>query len=71
MKSIFIANTNTSSADQHATNVIYVVKVCLFTIIALLIFVLKGNCADRAHVTAKNAVYVQSPKQETQFTSFK
>lgn len=59
MKNTFTSTENTSTADQHASNVIYVVKICLFTVIALLLFVLKGSCADSTHVTAKNAVYVQ------------
>lgn len=59
MKNISTSTENASNANQHASNVIYVVKVCLFTIIALLIFVLKGSCADSTHITSKNAVYVQ------------
>ena len=43
MKSTFTTTENSSTAEQHAANVIYVVKICLFTVIALLVFVLKGN----------------------------
>jgi hypothetical protein len=50
---------NTSAADQHAANVIYFVKIALFTAIALLLFVLKGSCSDSTHLTARNAVYIQ------------
>ena len=58
MKTYFTSD-NSSSADQHASNVMYVVKVCAFTVIALLIFVLKGSCADSTHISSKNVVYVQ------------
>jgi len=59
MKNTFTTTENISAADRHAANVIYVVKICLFTLIALLIFVLKGTCSDSTHITAKNIVYVQ------------
>ncbi len=59
MKNTSTFTDNTSNADQHARNIIYMVKICFFTVIALLVFLLKGRCADSTHITARNAVYVQ------------
>ncbi len=59
MKNFITSTENTSTADQHASNVVYVVKICFFILVALLIFILKGSCADSTQIAAKNMVYVQ------------
>lgn len=60
MKTSFTSTTNTSTADQHASKIIYIVKIALFTLIAILVMVLKGSCADSTQVMSnKNAVYIQ------------
>ena len=51
---------NTSAADQHAGNVIYAVKIVIFTIIAILVMVLRGSSADSTRVMhSTNTFYIQ------------
>jgi len=60
MKTTFTSTANASTADQHASRIIYIVKILLFTVIAILVMVLKGSCADSTQVKGvKNTVYIQ------------
>ena len=60
MKTTFTSTANASTADQHASRIIYIVKILLFTVIAILVMVLKGSCADSTQVKGvKNTVYLQ------------
>ena len=60
MKNSFTSTNNTTTADLHASKIVYIVKIFLFALIAILVMVLKGNCADSTRVkAAKNTVYIQ------------
>jgi hypothetical protein len=60
MKNAFTPAANTTTADLHASRIIYMVKVSLLMFIALLVMVLKGSCADSTQAKAvKNTVYIQ------------
>lgn len=55
MKTTSTSTQNTSTADLHASKVIYAVKVIMFTAIAILVMVLKGSSQEMP----KNTFYVQ------------
>lgn len=60
MKTTSNFTQTTSNADQHASKVIYAIKVLMITIIAILVMVLKGSSADSTHVIqSKNTFYIQ------------
>ncbi|MEO5995236.1 MAG: hypothetical protein ABIN89_00985 [Chitinophagaceae bacterium] len=60
MKNSFTITENTSAANLHASKIIYIVKIFLLALIAILFMVLKGSCADSTQVkSVKNTVYIQ------------